>query len=324
MSSFTKRTMSIWLLCSMLGTNVAITHAFSLESLSPSKITSLFSSKQFENTLQESYSMRQVDGGKLVVENPYGEINVKAEWDQKSISVHATEKSSKEENLNNFELVAAPTTEVNNTVSVRVKQKDKKLKGQMDLTLVVPEGITMHLKTKNKPLKVAKSTGKLAITSESGPISVDMALDAVHAVTKSGNITINQAHAPIKVTTDKGYVTIGNARDSIFANAQKGHMCIACSQVPSTSTISINTRGTMNVTLPKDVNADLYAKAERGKVTCEHSVTIKPKTVQLNKKTWRQFQQQVEGTLGSGEARIKLSAYGNIKLLENPDGSKKA
>jgi len=308
----------------MLCSPVAITQAFSFESLSPSKITSLFSSKQFEKTLQGTYNFQNTDNGKLVIDNPYGEIHVKSEWDQKSVSVHATEKSNKEEYLNNFELVASPATQNNNTIVVRIKQKDKKLKGILDLTLVVPEGITMHLKTKDKPLKIAKATGKVAVTSESGSIIIDTALDAVHAITKTGNITIQQAHAPLKVTTEKGYVTIGNAHDSIFANAQKGHMCIACSQVPSTSTIAINTQGTMNLTLPKDVNADLYAKTQRGKVTCEHSVTIKPKTVQLNKKTWRQFQQQVEGTLGSGEARINLSAYGNIKLLETKDTTKKA
>ena len=324
MSQLTNRRMNTLLMCSMLTMHVAITQAFSLESLSPSKITSFFSSKQFENTLQASYDIDEIDSGKLVVDNPYGEIYVKAEWDQKSVSVHATEKSNKEEQLNNFKLVAAPATRANNTIVIRVKQKDKKLKGCMDLTLVVPEGITMHLKTKSKPLRVAKATGKLAVTSESGAVSIDVALDAVHAVTKTGNITIGQAHSPIKVTTEKGYVTIGNARNSIFANAKKGHMCIACSQVPSTSTISLNTHGTMNVTLPKGLNAYLYAETKRGKVTCEHSITIKPKTVQLNKKTWLQFQRQVEGTFGSGEARIKLSAYGNIKLLETKEETKKA
>ena len=324
MHSVTKQTIHTLFICSMLTLHVAITQTFSLESLSPKNLTSLFSSKQFENILQENYSIHDTDSGKLVVDNPYGEIYVKAEWDKKEISVHATEKTGKDEQLHNFELVVAPASELNNAVTLPLKQKDKKLKYSINLTLVVPKGITMHLKTKNRAINVEKASGKLAMTSESGSVSVGTALDAVHAVTKTGAITITQAHAPIKVTTEKGYVTIGNARDSIFANANRGHMCIACTQVPSTSTIAINTQGTMELTLPKDVNADLCATTKKGRLTCEHHVTIKPKTVKLNKETWRQFQRQVEGTLGSGEARIKISAHGNIKLLETKEETRKA
>lgn len=152
-----------------------------------------------------------------------------------------------------------------------------------------------------------------------GNIEVCNARNSIDACTQEkGAILFNNPHARIKAQTHNGNITILDSYHSVVASTENGNIKWHAKEVPSTSIINLaSISGTISAHVPTEVNAELQAYTERGTITSDHLITLKPFTTQLNRQAWRRLQKEVEGTLGSGEAQIKLSSVkSDIKLLE--------
>ncbi|KKT23967.1 MAG: hypothetical protein UW09_C0001G0030 [candidate division TM6 bacterium GW2011_GWF2_43_87] len=63
----------------------------------------------------------------------------------------------------------------------------------------------------------------------------------------------------------------------------------------------------INLTLPAHPNAEISAQSANGFVNIDFDVTLKAKTVKINKKEWNLQRRCIEGTIGRGGASIVLS-----------------
>ena len=89
--------------------------------------------------------------------------------------------------------------------------------------------------------------------------------------------------------------------------------------IPQKTEINLtSTLGSIELSLPETVNADVQASSKRGTVICQHPVKLKSYTTTLDQAAWKKFKNSIDGTIGTGESRIIVqSDQSNIKIEKN-------
>lgn len=245
-----------------------------------------------------------------------GNVTIKT-WEQNKVSLQATKRAAKPEQLPNLGISDFITP---HSLTINSTEKEVQPHTAIDYNLTVPSASSINVAvasgniTINGPIK-----GKISATTDNGNVEIEQANNTIIAnATKTGSIKIKQAKAHIKTTTNKGNISITQSHNSIIATSEYGSIDVKAANVPATAKIKLTANvGVINVQLPKDINADLQACTKKGSIISQHAITLKPRTTTLDAKAWRQFKEQVDGILGSGEATIVLSTNkGNIKILD--------
>lgn len=279
-------------------------------------IDTLFKRTHHEEIIQKEYPLK---GRKTIyVKNLRGTITVKSEWNNETLLMTATKKSTKPEYLDS--LIVDDSKSDKTSIKIETICSNNAQKASIDYVLVVPQNIRLELVSDNGNIVVKEVNGHIvAKTCNSGNIEIDNAQNTVYAQTeKNGSILINQAHNNVKAFAQNGNITIHNATKGVIAQAEKGTLDIECLQIPTTSKVSLNTNnGNITLRIPESTNAELQAHTERGTLTCTHFLTVKPRTTRLNSNEWTRVIREVEGTFGSGEANITMRTNkGHIKILD--------
>jgi len=259
----------------------------------------------------------------LSLENKSGNIHIKTEWQQDTVALKATKRISKKEDPDDI-LIQIQKDAAKNHISIKTAYKEdkvnktNKIKGSVDYELIIPQNIIVDLKTDKGEIKIKKAKGPITASTNKGDIKIIDTQGEISAEANQGNILVDQSLGNISAVSSYGDIQISDASQSIKAHTKSGSIKTSCKTVPSTGAINLVTNsGSISLALPITTNAELKARAAKGKVTSDHYIEIKPQTVQLNKKTWDRFKREVDGTLGSGEATIELTThYGNIKILK--------
>jgi len=278
-------------------------------------ISKIFS-KQIEEVVQKDIPLKKNDT--LSIENISGNIHIKTDWEQNSIILKATKRISKKEDPKDISIKIEKQI-AKNHVSIKTAYKDNKVKGSVDYELIIPNNITINLKTDKGEIKIKRAKGPITACTNKGDIRIIETSGQITAQAGQGNIIVDQSNGNIFASSSYGNIQISNASKSVKALTKSGSIKTSCKNIPSTGSINLGTNsGNISLSIPGSTNAEVEARTGKGRVTSDHYIEIKPQTVQLNKKTWARFKREVDGTLGSGEATIKLSAnYGNIKILKD-------
>lgn len=189
----------------------------------------------------------------------------------------------------------------------------------IDFDIVVPQKLAQSVSAHKGNVLAKDIQMPTRLHTNSGSIEVVNAHNSIDAqVEDKGSITVRNTHARTKVQTNSGAISIYDSHHSVIAQTNQGGIMLYAKQVPSTATISLNSvYGTIAAHIPPDVNAEVQAFTKYGTITSDHLITLKPQTTHLNRQAWKRLQKEIEGTLGSGEAQIKLSSVkSDIKLLE--------
>jgi len=287
--------------------------------ISMDRVYSLFGKYTNQDVFEKEYRV-----GKptiLKVRGIDGNIHVTTEWRRDSVSLRAIKRASRKEDLEVFSVKTnREDADGANYLTLTTACTNKAAKGAIDYELIVPSYVTLNLHTERGEIKVDAVKGKVAASTINGPIELNNVNNAIIARTKeSGTIAINGATGDVRATTNKGDIRINDAARSIMASTQKGNILTACNNVASSSKIVLNSQqqGGITLSLPSSVNAKLVGRTEKGRLTSDHLVTINPLTCKLDRQTRRDFERQVEGKLGTGDADIRLTSNsGNIKILE--------
>lgn len=252
----------------------------------------------------------------LTVKNKQGNVSIKTDQHQKSIYVKATKKSAEPEMLPK---IAFNHEIKNQDMIIESAYNPDEVDGYIDLEIIVPQKMAFNVSTQEGDTYIKDANAPLRVSTQKGSITLVNPCNSVDAQSHvKGNIALHKPAGRIKAETNHGNISIYDAQSSVVAETQTGSIEMFAKDVPSTSTIKLATgSGNIMLHLPPDVNADLQASTKYGTVTSDHFITLKPQTTQLNKYAWKRIQKQVDGTIGSGEAQIKLSSIkSNIKVLE--------
>jgi len=289
--------------------------AFSMNTMlsqTKEKIVSLFGANTRTEIVQQD--IPRSTQKTLVIENNQGMIKIKTDWNQDIVSFKALKKASKD---NLAKITIQVDTSNPDIIRLATTFAEDSVKGSVDYTLMVPKHMAVRLKTNKGTIKVKRFDGQVWATTENGTIEIAHVTNKVIAqVVENGSIKIEQSNGAIQATTTNGNISINDTKQSVAATTGNGSIHLHAAHIPSTSSINLNAAGTLQVSLPQDTNAHLTAHAKKGKIFSDHYVTLASQTTKLNTQAWNQIQKNIEGTLGTGEADIKLlSSAGSIKIF---------
>lgn len=252
----------------------------------------------------------------VTIKNRTGNVHIST-WNQDKIAVHAIKKAPTEDML---EEVALKDVITSQSVSLTGCQPAEG-KTSIDYTLSVPAYACLHLTLEQgSAIITGPCKGKITALTGKGDIEIEQAHNVMDlSNTSSGAIKVKHAKANIKAHATKGTISIMGSHRSVIADSDYGNIEVHATEVPPTCKLKLATNhGLINLQLPRDVNADLQACTKRGTISSQHAITLKPRTTTLDQKAWKQFKEQVDGIIGSGEAIITLSTNkGNIKIMSN-------
>ena len=283
------------------------------------RVYAFFGKYTNEAVIEKEYKLEKP--GTLAINNIDGDISITTEWKRDTVALRAFKKTSKKEDLEVFSIKTNREDQFDgHHLTLTTACSNKAAKGSVNYSLIVPAHVTLNLHTERGNIHVQDVNGAVSVSTISGNIDLKNVTNTIVALAdEAGSIVIDTAKGNVKATTNKGDIKIIDAAKSVLASAKKGNILTTCNNVPSTSKIVLNSeiQGGITLSLPTSVNASLQGKTVKGKLTSDHFVTIKPFTTKLNRQTRRDFERQVDGIIGTGEADIRLTSNsGNIKILE--------
>lgn len=267
---------------------------------------SLIRPKQEEQILYKTYNGKP--NAWVTINNSNGSIKVTA-WNKSTISVKAVKRAGTKEQL---ALLNIKETHNDNKITIATICHDpSNTTPSIDYEITVPKQTAITLSTENGSITLQDIAAPIRATTHCGTIDIQGSTNTIAAViVEKGNIIIKSPRNAVQATTNKGSVTITDSHNSIVASTENGTISLQCAHVPSTGKINLtSTYGDINLSLPGNVNADFHARTTYGTLTCQHHITLKPFTTQLDRKAWRRFRKEVDGVLGTGEAQISIVSY---------------
>jgi DUF4097 and DUF4098 domain-containing protein YvlB len=293
-----------------------------------SSLTSHFKPSYKSKTIEQQYAVK--NAGTLFVDVPKGNITVKSEWEKDAVYIKATIQTQKEEDLEKISLDAVHHVTANKKTDLTLATSvpaESKIKYHTDYEIIVPKKMNLNCFTSKGSTSILESSGNVCAKTKGGDITIEHTRGSIEAVSlHEGNISISNAHGPINAQANRGNIAIKHAHNSIVAYAKKGIITTNHGEVPPTNSITLSAEmGNIIVALPSSsTNAHLRCKTEWGSVYSEPYVQLSGRTTQLNKKSWRSFEKDVDAFMGNPAAshdhlaHIELKAgKGNIKILDN-------
>jgi len=191
----------------------------------------------------------------------------------------------------------------------------------------VPEG--MH--------RIDNNSGGLDITEENNIITIhggmahstDVVLQVPSQTSlkletmNGGAIVVENISGEIEAQNLNGAVTINNASGSVVANSMNGKVNVSLSKVTPNKPMSFSTmNGTVDVTLPADMKANLKMKTDNGDIWTDFDVKLDAShtpTVEDSRKNGGRYHVKVDkamyGSINGGGPEIQfVTSNGNIVI----------
>jgi DUF4097 and DUF4098 domain-containing protein YvlB len=250
----------------------------------------------------------------LTIKNINGNIHL-ATWSKPTASIKIIKQAKQKDLLSSLTIKEQQHAK---GLTLSAECNDRKNKDpRFDFHITIPHNTALNMSTGKGNIAIEKITGRTEISTENGNITINQAHSTVIAqTTNTGNIYIKEIYNNSKVSTHTGTITIDDARGSVIALTDNGHIKIHSSIVPPTGKIDAKSiYGNIDLSIPATTNAEIQARTERGVVTSQHYITLKPLTTQLDKYAWKKFKKEMYATIGTGEAQITLASNkSNIRL----------
>jgi DUF4097 and DUF4098 domain-containing protein YvlB len=138
-----------------------------------------------------------------------------------------------------------------------------------------------------------------------------------------GAIVVENISGEIEAQNMNGAVTINNASGSVVANSMNGKVNVSLSKVTPNKPMSFSTmNGTIDVTLPADMKANLKMKTDNGDIWTDFDVKLDgshPPSVEDSRKSGGRYHVKVDkamyGSINGGGPEIQfVTSNGNIVI----------
>ncbi len=241
----------------------------------PTKVSSFFSKSKEEIVHQEFNNVKNIE-----LTNLYGNVSVES-WKQPCIMIEQRKKGHAEF-LKNCYLKANIE---DHTVHAKTEIKNN-CKGTFNIRILLPENISLKLKTNN------------------------------------GTITIKNHNGPIDLTTNYGNISVVNGNNTTIVQTVQGNITVQKKSIKNDHCLNLQSEhGNITLMIPQELEADLEAHTNYGKITSELFVTLHNQTVQLNEQTFKDMKHHVHGRIGQPNCNENLPTillkadYGAISIL---------
>ena len=222
----------------------------------------------FHETVEVSRGLSK--SGELVLENTNGSVRV-ASWDEATVRIEATKGAPTREMLRSIEVLVEGEGD---RVSVRTRLPRGRLfgsGGQVEYRVTVPRGARVSVKNVNGGVEVAEVSG------------------GVRAATVNGSVDLSRIAGAVEAEAVNGTVDVAMTAVDPASHNRLG-----------------TTNGTVRLTLPRDVSAEVEAGTVNGAAHCDFDLADGA-TVSRRK---------VAGRIGQGGARFVLSTVNGTASID--------
>lgn len=206
-----------------------------------------------------------------------------------------------------------------------------------DITLDVPRGATVQVKTRDGEVEVA-DVADARLETLSGYVALRRIGRRVEAASVSGDVSLDGSSGPVRLRSISGSIDASNARtidatDDFEANTVSGDVNLSQINHSHVEAMTVSglvsmkgplarggryefktTSGDMLFTLPDDASFRLNARLPEGEIVTDFSLKDANRSNPSNPAT-----QFLTGTHGTGDATLDLYSYsGTVHLRRNP------
>ena len=272
--------------------------------------TVLFSKVEERQSLMQDFDIR----GELEIDNKIGSVKIIGSSNIKDKAIiEIIKKADYKEQFEQFD------------IDTEISSKNTKLKifsigteniknAEIDLIVTVPASTDVQNKVNIGSTHISNIKGRIKSENKIGSTNVDGALKKVEIRSETGSARITFAEDSLSksdVKVDSGSIHITNAGGTVKAEAGVGSITLDQRALSNKKYIDLKTNnGTVNLMLPKHINATINAKTDLG-------------TIQSNGLSWIKKEKKGPGSqsdkahliLGKGYAPIELETkVGNISV----------
>jgi hypothetical protein len=205
--------------------------------------------------------------------------------------------------------------------------------GDATFDLTVPAGTRVIVNSISAPVSVRGTKGEVDINAVSGSIVVFDAARKVKAESVSGNVEVTQVTGDVRASSVSGRVevddvsgdietesvsgrlTMNNARSRfVRAETVSGRISYVGTFTPDGSYEFKSHSGSVYLTLPQDIGAQVRIETFSGTVDSDFPVTLQPNT------DGRSSNKRMEFKIGNGRSRIVAESFSGSIKLQRGDG----
>ena len=235
--------------------------------------------------------------GRITIVNVNGDITI-GSWDRHEVKMKAV-KRARAESEEEARLLLEKTTvlfeRTDEGIDIRTdapKKPGRNRNVSVAYTVTVPKEIDLEMKTVNGTIEVKDISGAVDAKTTNGRIDLKRITGAIQAKTTNGKIGLLEVLGPINAKTANGSIKAG-----VGGSGEQQHEIRAAT-----------TNGGIEVTLPKDLKANLKASTVNGKINTDFPVTVTVKGL---------ISKSVDGVINGGGELIHLKTVnGSIRLKE--------
>lgn len=191
----------------------------------------------------------------------------------------------------------------------------------------VPEG--MHrIDNANMGLEVTEDSNTISIVGNnnaSGHVSilVPVQTNLVIRSVNGGTITVENISGSIDASHTNGGIVITNVSGSVLANTTNGKVTVALNKVSPDKAMSFTSfNGTVDVTLPGDIKANLMMKTNNGEIWSDFDIKLtggKPPVVEDSRSSNGKYKVHLDraqyGTINGGGPEMQFVTYNGSILI---------
>lgn len=192
------------------------------------------------------------------------------------------------------------------------------------------ESSHIHCLVKDHTLQ---ATTKITNSALSGSISLHVLVPKdlpVKITTTNGAITVKKVCGALDLSTIRGAINILYGTNTVIAKTVHGHITVTRKSIQNDHALNLySEHGSITLSVPQNINAELEAHSQYGKIFSDLFVTLLPQSILLNDETFKKMRFHVHGFIGQlahhdNSPTILLSSdFGTIKITTYEANSKK-
>ncbi|NVM04367.1 MAG: DUF4097 family beta strand repeat protein [Candidatus Helarchaeota archaeon] len=264
------------------------------------------------------------EGGRVYLKNVNGNIDVKS-WGREEVEVIANIKvkaGSMDDAEDFLEKVEINVDKSIDEIEIEVDYPKREGKGFWDIffgwgkpsvsisfLLNVPKITNLDMNTTNGKVKVYDIEGKVYSNSTNGSINVEKVIGDAELKTTNGSILASNVKGDINAKTTNGKVNLKGIIGNVSAKSTNGEIHSQIIEIDVAIEMNFKTtNGSIEVSLPSGIDADLDASTTNGKISSEFPVVVQG---EINKR-------HITGKINNGGPLIYIrTTNGSIKVSES-------
>ncbi|MCU0636455.1 MAG: DUF4097 domain-containing protein [Gemmatimonadaceae bacterium] len=146
----------------------------------------------------------------------------------------------------------------------------------------------------------------LRTSSGNGDVRVSAAVRELDATSGNGDVTISRAAGPVRASSGNGDVSIATTNGPVTASTGNGDVDVQMDEAPAAGDMEFSSgNGRIVLNVPRDFDAEITASTGNGSIRTELPIRLQGSI----------SPQRMNGTLGSGGRRVRLSSgNGSIEI----------